>query len=339
VSLGDGARALLRLGRRGPAPGEGRRVLQTAEGPLEAAVFPARGRPRGVILGVHGMSPKGEADPRWVQLARAFAAVGFTVLSPRFPCVAALRMEPAQVHRFGAAIDAAATDPALGAGGAVGLLSVSFSGGLALAAAGARPGRVRAALVIGPYASLPDALANVVVEPGPDPYALHIVLANFVDRVAGPQPGLADALWAAAVDNSAGRGDTARARIEALDPGPRRLGLRLLEDRVARAGFVAALRAEHGPLLAGLDPLPRALDGQGLVVVLHGVDDPVIPAAQGELLAARLRAAGRPVRLLVTPLLSHGDAAGLGPRQAREVARAAAALGAFCGAAAGAPRA
>jgi membrane-associated phospholipid phosphatase len=81
---------------------------------------------------------------------QAFAAVGFTVLSPRFPCVAALRMEPAQVHRFGAAIDAAATDPALGAGGAVGLLSVSFSGGLALAAAGARPGRVRAALVIGP---------------------------------------------------------------------------------------------------------------------------------------------------------------------------------------------
>lgn len=331
-----GLRVLARLGRRAAVPGEVRVRLETARGPLDAAVVPGRGRRRGVLLGVHGMSPHGEADPRWVQLARAFAAVGFTVVSPRFPCVAALRMEPTQVDLFGAAMDAVAGDPRFGAGGAVGLVSVSFSAGLALAAAGERPGRVRAALAIGPYASLPEALDALVVRAAPDPYALHIVLANFAERVEGPLPGISEAFWSAARDNCAGRGDTARAHLGRLDPRVRGAGLRWLDDAAARAAFVERLRAQHAPLLAGLDPLPRASWGAGPVVVVHGAADPVIPASQSVVLAERLRAAGRPVRLLVTPLLSHGDAGASMGTLVRAGPAAAAAFGAFCAGAAAA---
>lgn len=301
------------LGRRGPVPGERRVRLDTRAGPVDAALHPARGPRRGVLVGVHGLSPRGGADPRWVQLGRGFAALGFDVVHPHFPCVAGLRIEPAQLDRVEAAIAAVADDPRWAGPAPVGLTAVSFSAGLALAAA-ARPGlrgRVGPALLIGPYADLEGALRFIVRQPSPDPYALHLLLANFAEAALGPLPGLAPALRAAAGDNGAGLGDTAALHLRRLDPAVRARAEALLADPAARSALIDALRQRRPELLAALDPLRQlaaaAGDLRGPAVLLHGADDPVIPADQSRALAAHLRAAGCPTELLVSPLLGHGE--------------------------------
>jgi dipeptidyl aminopeptidase/acylaminoacyl peptidase len=43
------------------------------------------------------------------------------------------------------------------------------------------------------------------------------------------------------------------------------------------------------------------------VFLLHGTDDNVIPAVESRLLAEALRARGTPVRLLLTPLITHAE--------------------------------
>jgi pimeloyl-ACP methyl ester carboxylesterase len=255
------------------------------------------------------MAPRGAADPRWVQLARAFAGAGLDVVHPHFPCVAGLRIEPAQVDRFGAAIDAVAEHPRWADAGPPALSSVSFSGGLALAAAGRRAGGapLGPALLIGAFADLEGALRGLVERPSPDPYALHLMIANFAEAALGPLPGLPEAMRAAAADNAAGLGDTAAVRLRGLAPEVRARGVALLTEVEARSALVEGLRRRRPDLIEALDPLRLLRPVAGPVVLLHGAADAVVAPEQSRALAARLAALSCEVRLCVSPLISHGD--------------------------------
>ena len=46
---------------------------------------------------IHGMNPKGNADPKWVQLCRLFCNCGFTVYSPYFESLASYKIEASQI--------------------------------------------------------------------------------------------------------------------------------------------------------------------------------------------------------------------------------------------------
>ena len=94
--------------------------------------------PRGVgfapgIVVVHGMHELGINEPRLVAFARALAASGFFVMTPLVPGIADYRVRAESADVIGTA--AASFAQQLGVA-KVGIFAISFSGGLALLAAG-----------------------------------------------------------------------------------------------------------------------------------------------------------------------------------------------------------
>ena len=111
------------------------------------------------------------------------------------------------------------------------------------------------------------------------------------------------------------RQDQSRADVEFLAlrdlartlPEPAASLLARVNDRdVAHLGACLGSALERSVVADGLSPARSPLPAAP-VFLLHGADDTVIPSTQSEHLAARLRLARVPVRLLVTDLLSHGD--------------------------------
>ena len=101
--------------------------------PIPARVY----LPRGVgfapgIVIVHGMHELGINEPRLVNFARSLAASGFFVMTPLVPGIADYRVEAQSADVIGTAVESFAHDLNVPQ---VGVLAISFSGGLALLAA------------------------------------------------------------------------------------------------------------------------------------------------------------------------------------------------------------
>ena len=93
--------------------------------------------PRGVgfapgIMVVHGMHEEGINEPRLVSFARSLAATGFFVMTPLVPGIAQFRVEAESADLIGTAAQSFARELGLPK---VGIMALSFSGGLALVAA------------------------------------------------------------------------------------------------------------------------------------------------------------------------------------------------------------
>jgi len=94
--------------------------------------------PRGVgfapgIVVVHGMHELGIDEPRLVSFARSLAASGFFVMTPLVPGIADYRVQPESADLIGTAARTFAQQLEVPK---VGIFAISFSGGLALVAAG-----------------------------------------------------------------------------------------------------------------------------------------------------------------------------------------------------------
>ena len=101
--------------------------------PIPARVY----LPRGVgfapgIVVVHGMHELGIDEPRLVNFARSLAASGFFVMTPLVPGIADYRVEAESADLIGTAAQSFAQQLSVPR---VGVLAISFSGGLALLAA------------------------------------------------------------------------------------------------------------------------------------------------------------------------------------------------------------
>jgi pimeloyl-ACP methyl ester carboxylesterase len=105
---------------------------------FQAGLIPARlYAPRGVgsapgIVVVHGMHELGINEPRLVNFARSLSAGGFFVMTPQVPGIADYRVELESAELIGTAAHSFAQQLQVPK---VGVLALSFSGGLALVAA------------------------------------------------------------------------------------------------------------------------------------------------------------------------------------------------------------
>ena len=301
-------------------------------GPMRMRIFrPEGGSARSALL-VSGVHPDGIQDERLVKLARDFAAAGIVVFTPEIEDLVHYRITARAtdaIEDAAVAVLERSSDPGAQA---LGLVGVSFSGGLAIVAAGRASIRDRVAYVLsfGGHGNLPRVLRYLCtgVEPAasnsgghrrqPHDYALAIVLheaaglAVPADQVVPLRDAVAIFLRASTLSRvSPDRADDlfkeARARETQL-PEPSRTLLKYVNDRE-----VGALGARLMPYLSQLgqdrslspdqSPAPTAP-----VYLLHGVDDNVIPAVESTLVAEHLRRATR-VRLLLTGYLTHVDVA------------------------------
>jgi dienelactone hydrolase len=216
--------------------------------------------------------------------------------------------------------------PELSPDGRVGMMGISFAGGLSIVAAGrpALKGHVAAVLSLGGHGDLPRTLRYLCtgIEPDgskrpPHDYGVVIILLGVADRVvpAEQTPALRNALLTFLeasrldlVDRAQSAAEFEHARRLAADlPEPSRTLMQYVNDRdVVHLGpillpYVAELGGDPA-LSPGIAPVPSAP-----VFLLHGTGDNVIPAAETTALSRTLVERGGEVRALVTPLITHAE--------------------------------
>lgn len=296
-------------------------------GELRARAYrPSRqaGRPILLVPGVHA---SGIDEPRLVGFARDIAATGHPVLTVELPD---LKRYAITTRTTDMIEDAAAwmlrADGFHDADGRVGMLGISFGGGLSVVAAG-RPSirdRVAFVLAFGGHADLPRTLRFLCTgvqadgtKRAPHDYGLAIVLLGAADHVV-PSPQVAplraailsflEASRLDMVDKAAAAAEFARAKtLEASLAEPSRTYMDYVNTRdVVRLGpvllpFMEALGSDPA-LSPARSPLPAAP-----VYLLHGTDDNVVPAIESTLLGRALKEADHPVHVLLTPLITHAE--------------------------------
>ncbi len=294
-------------------------------GAIRARVFRPEGAPTGAALLVSGVHSDGIEEPRLVSLARELAATGVVVVTPEIEDLTHYRLT-ARVTDTIEDVAAWMTSPGNTFGARrVGLIGVSFSGGLSVVAAGRPSVRERIAYVVsfGGHGNLPRVLRDLCTgEGGPHPphdYAVAVVLHQAAElavppgQVAPLRRSVEDFLEASALHRTdPERAERLFSRLRAAPAGlpePSATLLRYVTER-----NVSALGARLVPYLPelGQDPAlsPDRSPAPGApVYLLHGSDDNVIPAVESEHLARHLRGRTR-VRQLIGGFLTHVDVAG-----------------------------
>jgi hypothetical protein len=318
--------------------------IDTRHGPADARLYRPEGRVRRSVTLVPGVHMDGIDEARLVRLAGDLAASGVAVLT-----VAALELQHFRVTPVTTDVieDAAlwlASQPDLAPDGRVGLIGISFSGGLSVAAAGRPALRDKVAFVMsfGGHGDLPRVMrylctgdvdqrvpdSAIAAVPGademevrpPHDYGLVVVLLGVADRgivpadqVARLRSGVGIFLLAsslALVDEARAAEEFVRARDYAgMQPEPARTWLGWVNDRAVH---------ELGPRLLpvvdaiGGDPVNPSLSPErgappaAPVFLLHGTADNVIPSIETVHLAAHLAPHTR-VRALLSALITHAE--------------------------------
>lgn len=304
--------------------------IATPEGDLRVRIFRPAGRARGAVLLVSGVHPDGIDEPRLIDLARDLAGTGVNVVTPEIPDLVHYRLTARVTDTIEHAAEWMADERELSGARPVGLIGVSFSGGLSVVAA-ARPAlrnRVAYVLSFGGHGNLPRVLRYFCsgVEPtlpgqtartrAPHDYALAVLLYQATelvvpaDQVEPLRRGIETFLQASAL----ARLDQERAQ-EMLSlgrgfqeelPEPSATLMKLVNTR-----NVGALGARLLPYVDQLGQDPALSPDQSPapaapVYLLHGTDDNVIPAGESELLAAHLKGKTE-VHMLLSGFLTHVD--------------------------------
>ena len=302
--------------------------IPTRTGDMPVRVYRAvtnRGPTIVIFPGVHG---GGLEEPRLVALSRRIAAAGATVVSAPLPDLRRYTLTPRATDMMEDVVLWISAHPEIAAEGRVGVVGVSFAGGLALVAAG-RPrvaAKITALFALGAHADLPRVIRYLCLAdnapktlPPPHDYGVVLMLRASIPRlVPADQAGPLDSAVVKFLDGSSAestdKAESDRLFAEALAaeralPQPARDLMHAVNTRdVAMLGRLLAPFAEAiggdpalSPARSPATPVP--------VFLLHGSNDNVIPAGESPLLAQYLATHGNTrVDMLLTPLLTHADA-------------------------------
>lgn len=277
--------------------------------PIAARVY----LPRGVgfapgIVVVHGMHELGINEPRLVGFARSLAASGFFVMTPLVPGIADYRVEAQSADVIGTAAQAFAEQLSVQK---VGILAISFSGGLALLAASDQQYAPAIAWIasVGGYYDLDHVLRFFATGEAPRPdgtvehlapheYGALIVVYDEPQDFFSPHdaPLAHDALKLLL----AGDGKGSEALTAKMSPA----GQQIMQDiyHKQRQTLTPAILAEidkRRDQLSAASPAGHLAFVHSRVLLLHGSDDTVIPPTELLWLSRDI-----PKEYLVTALVS-----------------------------------
>jgi dienelactone hydrolase len=308
-----------------------RHVVPTRHGDVAAQFYVPEGAVDRAVLVMPGFNSNGIDEPRLIALATDLAGSGVTVMAMALPDLQRYRITPDATDVIEDAVAWMAARPDLAPDGRVGIIGVSFTGGLSISAVGRDRIRDQVAFVVslGGHGDLRRVMRYLatgdappvpgVATPPPHDYGVAVVLYGLADRGAVP-PDQAPALRAAIetflvasqlTGVSQPRADAMFARAREMTtalPEPSRTYMGYVNDReVAALGSALVphldqLGADDPALSPQLAPVPAAA-----IYLLHGHDDNIIPAAESVILADHLRAAGADVRLLLSGLITHAS--------------------------------
>jgi dienelactone hydrolase len=294
-------------------------------GQLRARLYAPRGRSDRAMLLVPGVHAAGVDEPRLVQFARDLASVRHTVLTVELDDLTQYRITPRTTDMIEDAAQWLSRQP-LAPDGRIGMMGISFAGGLSIVAASRPSIRDRVAFVMsfGGHGDLPRTLRYLCTGIQPDgahrpphDYGVAIILLTLTERIvpADQAAPLRTAILAFLegsrldmVDKTRSAAEFERARgLAAALPEPARTLMREVNERdVAHLGPVLLPHVTELGDDTMVSPT-RAAAPACPVYLLHGTDDNVIPAIESVLLADTLRARGVTVRHLATPLITHAE--------------------------------
>jgi dienelactone hydrolase len=316
-------------------------TVTTRHGAIAARLFlPSRraGPTLVVFPGVHG---GGIDEPRFVAMSQTLASTGATVVGVPVPDLREYRLTPRATDVIEDAITWAAADRDFAPQGRVGVVAVSFAGGLALVAAG-RPGmdrKISALFALGPHADLPRVIRYLCLADGapvtlapPHDYGVALMLrASLADMVPAQQAQALDRALVTFLDASSAEStdrtlskqlfDQARVMEHELPEPARTLMHGVNERDVKSLGTVLAPLAEKiggHPALSPVRSPPTTVP----VFLVHGAADNVIPSSESTRVAEYLRNGGNQrVDVLLTALISHANAQSAPASQILELVR------------------
>lgn len=311
-------------------------TIPTRHGAIPARLYRPEGRIRRAAVLTPGVHAMGIDEPRLRGLAGDLAASGIAILTIALPDLVRYRFTTESVDQIEDAAIWLAAKPELAPDGNVGLMGISFAGGLSVVAAGRPAVRDKIAYVFsfGGHGDLPRVLRYLCtgLEPpapgtppnaaplfrAPHDYGVAVILLGIADRMVPPEQvsalrrGIETFLTASQltlVDMDRAKATFADSQaIAATLPEPAAQLMRYVNDRNTRALGAALL-----PVLERIDAYPPALSAEhsppplAPVYLLHGIDDTVIPAVETRLLAQSLRSRGTSVHPLLSGLITHAE--------------------------------
>lgn len=301
-------------------------VVPWRGGTINARLYLPRGSINRAVVLVPGVHAGGIDEPRLVKFAGDLAKRGFAMLTIELPDLKQYEVTPGTTDMIEDAGLWLSAQRRYAPDGRIGLMGISFGGGLTLVAAGRPSLRDRVAFVLsfGGHGDFPRTLKFLCTGTQadgqyrrPHDYGVVIILLGSADRVVPPeQVGILrngirtflEASHVAMVDQPrAERIFRQAVEMAKTMPEPSATLMRYVNERNVKA---------LGPILLpyvgsyGGDPAlspDRAPAPSAPVYLLHGSDDTVIPAVESEYLAKDLERRGARVRLLLTPLITHAE--------------------------------
>lgn len=266
------------------------------------------------LIVLHGVHHLGIDEPRLEAFAKAIANCGIRVLTPELPDIKDYHVDASSVRTIGESAKWFAERT----GGPVGVVGLSFSGGLALVAAGEPEYKdaFKFVLAVGAQDSMGrvaeyyrtglDPRPNGSVEElKPHEYGPLVLEYEYVEDFvpAADVAAIKTVLRAHLYEDTAAEKTT----MQALTPAQQAEAKELMDIKSARTQeLLAASNEKNAVMLAGLSPHGRLETLRVPVYLLHGEADNIIPSAETLWMATELPQSTLKA-VLVSPVLSHID--------------------------------
>ena len=305
-------------------------TIGTRHGDVPARFYrPDGGFDRTVLLvpGIHAM---GIDEPRLTGLAKDLAGSGVGVMTMALPDLMRYEITPQSTDVIEDAVASLSRRQDLAPDGRVGIMGISFAGGMSIVAAGRPSIRDRAAFVLsfGGHADLPRVIRYLCTGEAPQvegieshpphDYGVAVVLYAMTPRVVPPEQveplreGIRTFLWASQltlVDQK--QADATFTKARAMVKGmaePAATYLRYVNERNVKAlGPVLVPHIAEVAAHEAISPQRATSAPAAPVYLLHGAGDTVIPTVESYLLAQHLRSRDADVRLLLSRLITHAE--------------------------------
>jgi dienelactone hydrolase len=309
-----------------------RHQVPTRYGDVPARLYVPDGASRRTVLLVPGIHSMGIEEPRLTALADDLAGAGVKVMAMALPDLQAYRITPHATDVIEDAVTWMSMRPDLAPDGRIGIVGISFAGGLSISAASRPAIRDKVAFVLsfGGHGDLNRVMRYLTTGEAPQvsglethpphDYGVAVILYSLADRGIVPMDQvvalregietflLASQLTLVSMDQANATFAKARDMATKL-PEPSRTYLNYVNDRAVTKLGPALVPYLH-KLGAG-DPAlsPQLIEHPAVapLFLLHGSGDTVIPAAESAIFSEDLRRKGADVHVLLSELITHAE--------------------------------
>jgi hypothetical protein len=305
-------------------------TIPSRHGSVPARFYRPDGEFDRTVLLVPGIHAMGIDEPRLTALAQDLAGTGVGVMTMALPDLTRYEITPRSTDVIEDAVSWLSRRGDVAPDGRIGVIGISFAGGMSIVAAGRPSIRDRAAFVLsfGGHGDLPRVIRylctgeaphvdGIEVHP-PHDYGVAVVLYGMAPRVVPPEQveplreGIRTFLWGSQltlVDRKQADATFAKAReMVTMLPEPAATYLKYVNDRNVKAlgpvlvPYIADVAAHEA-----ISPQRAASVPAAPVYLLHGAEDTVIPAVESRLLGDYLRSKDADVRVLLSHLITHAE--------------------------------